>query len=1100
MSVHPNRFPPLVIRASAGAGKTYQLSTRYLELAATGRTPDTILATTFTRKAAGEILARILQRLAEAADSPVSLAQVADAIHEPAFDRKRCLDLLESMVRQLHRLRVCTLDSFFIQVARSFGLELSLPPGWQIVDEIDDQLLRAEAVRRMLGEESTGDVVQLMNLLTKGEAVASVALQISGLVTGLYSIYQETSADAWNQLKPRKPLDEREVRNAVATLSGLALPADKRIEKARAATVDALSREDWTAFLAKGFVSKVAAGEDSFYSKPIPPDVVEVCETLIEHAKAILLNRLAHQTSATYRLLERFDRAYSQLKLARRAMRFDDIARHVSGDWVGQRLNEVFFRLDAHLSHLLLDEFQDTSGMQWKVLRPFAQSVVADRRTRSFFCVGDVKQAIYGWRGGVAEIFDAIGQELPGLESMPLDESRRSSPVVIETVNRVFGSIAQNAAMADHQEAASHWASRFAAHSTFHKDRPGYCRLVVAGDDKACDSPDGGDNACDSPDGGVASPGSAVASQSPDRKASARYSKRAVGETTLAFAADEIVRLHEESPGFSIGVLVRRNISVAKLIYLLRDRGVDASEEGGNPLDDSPAVELVLSLLTLADHPGDTVVRYHLAKSPLAESLALTSHSDSDAAWRLSTTLRRRLIDEGYGPTIYSVVEHLAPHCDERDLGRLMQLVELAYAYQADATMRADDFVALVRHKRIESPRAADVRVMTIHQSKGLEFDIVVLPELDAALRGQPPQVVVNRPNPTDSIDGVLRYASQEVQQLLPERFQRMFAEQKRRVVEESLCVLYVALTRAAHALHMIVAPSSESEKKLPGTFAGILRGALTNGNPLAAATVAYECGDPKWHEAMGRAPSLPAAPPSVAGESAAASIRLRPSPERPLRNLDRRSPSSLEGGAKVQLSFALRLDSAESLCRGTAIHAWFELIEWLDDGLPSAEALRSAAKRLGTPAHRLEEWLAMFRSAVAKPAVAAALSRKGRVSGDALAARFGKMAARLHNPQWVVYREKSFAVRDGATILSGSIDRLVVLCEASQPVAAEIFDFKTDTVSPGDRAAMADRTAFYRPQLEAYRRAVTQMYGLESSMVAASLVFLNAGEIAPVE
>ena len=71
------------------------------------------------------------------------------------------------------------------------------------------------------------------------------------------------------------------------------------------------------------------------------------------------------------------------------------------------------FRLDGGIRHVLLDEFQDTSPSQWRVLRSLAQSVTA-KGGGSFFCVGDAKQAIYGWRGGVAEIFDALDGELTG--------------------------------------------------------------------------------------------------------------------------------------------------------------------------------------------------------------------------------------------------------------------------------------------------------------------------------------------------------------------------------------------------------------------------------------------------------------------------------------------------------------------------------------------------------------------------------------------------------------------------------------------------------------------------------------------------------------
>src|SRR6185312_11146571 len=121
----------------------------------------------------------------------------------------------------------------------------------------------------------------------------------------------------------------------------------------------------------------------------------------------------------------------------------------------------------------------------------------------------------------------------------------------------------------------------------------------------------------------------------------------------------------EAAPRASIGVLVRTNTAVARLIYELKIRGVPASEEGGNPLVDSPAVELILSLLKIGDHPGDSVARFHVAKSPLGEGSGFRVQGSEGGAegeserggggeWeRLSQRVRRELLEEGYGPTIF---------------------------------------------------------------------------------------------------------------------------------------------------------------------------------------------------------------------------------------------------------------------------------------------------------------------------------------------------------------------------------------------------------------------------------------------------------------
>src|SRR5262245_2548225 len=98
------RFPNTVIRASAGTGKTFQLSNRFLGLAASGELPDQVLATTFARKAAGEILDRVLTRLAEAVEDPKKLEDLAEHLGDESLDREGCAGLLQGLIRRVHRL------------------------------------------------------------------------------------------------------------------------------------------------------------------------------------------------------------------------------------------------------------------------------------------------------------------------------------------------------------------------------------------------------------------------------------------------------------------------------------------------------------------------------------------------------------------------------------------------------------------------------------------------------------------------------------------------------------------------------------------------------------------------------------------------------------------------------------------------------------------------------------------------------------------------------------------------------------------------------------------------------------------------------------
>ena len=324
-------------------------------------------------------------------------------------------------------------------------------------------------------------------------------------------------------------------------------------------------------------------------------------------------------------------------------------------------------------------------------------------------------------------------------------------------------------------------------------------------------------------------------------------------------------------------------------------------------------------------------------------------------------------MDDGYGRTLHAWTKAVAASCDPRGLARLLQLVELAYGYDPLATARPGDFVALVEQRRVESPSSALVRVMTFHQSKGLQFDIVVLPELDYGLAGQPPQLVVGRPEPTAPLTCVCRYVARDERIVLPKSLAELFEAHGRQRVEESLCVLYVATTRAIHALEMIVAPAKTQERNMPGTAAGLLRAALAPGVAATACEALYEQGDPQWHRDAAakespRPPVVPAPRPAIV---------LAPRTEGRRRGLEVVSPSQLEGGTRVKLGGLLRLDTSAALDRGTLMHACFQQVGWLDDGPPEESTLRRAVAGLAAGGFDLAALIAQFQASLKRPAIA---------------------------------------------------------------------------------------------------------------------------------
>jgi ATP-dependent helicase/nuclease subunit A len=1055
-------FAHQAIRASAGSGKTFQLTNRYIGLLADGADSETILAATFTRKAAGEILDRVLERLAAATTDAKAAAALAAELGLPKEAPLDAVGQLRCLVDNLHGLRIGTLDSFHMALAGSFSLELGLPAGWSIGEEIDDTALRREALDRLLSGQPD-DIVRLFPLLSKGESKRSVHEELDRVVNKHYDIFRDSDSAAWQVVHPPAPVPDAIWSAALAELADFDLSncGHRGFAATRDSAVDDFRRRNWQDFVANGLVARVWEGAATYYDKPIPPQMQALFTTLLQHAQAEIVRTLAEQSQATYELLERFHGELWALKQARGQLRFNEVTWALV-EALGRktiRADGLAFRLGGSVEHLLLDEFQDTSRPQWQVLEPIARAITGapPAKCRSFFCVGDVKQAIYGWRGGMAEIFNHLEKSLGPLNSKPLDESRRSAQVVIDTVNQVFGYLDRFEAGDKVQAGIDAWKARFAEHTTHQKDLPGHVRLI-SGPEKR------------------------------EEQGAAEYRKQ-----FYSYVAGEIRALHQQAPGRSIGVLCRTKKIVGRMIYELRKCEVEASEEAGSSLDDSPAVEAILSLLTLADHPGHSIAWFHLKNTPFKPDAQQFDNPD-----RVARHVRSELLKIGYGEFVYSWAKALAPACDRRDQSRLQQLVEMAYDFQTRGTLRADDFVRWVRTQPVPDPSPAAVRVMTIHGAKGLEFDAVVLPELDDTLLGQTPAFVAGRDEDTLAVNVVCRYAKEAVQNMLDPAVQRAFAQHRQLEAEESLSLLYVAMTRAMHALYMFIPGPGTANRK--DAWFTLLHQALAAGAEKRDRAPLFEVGTPAWHQS---APSIT----RTTGETVElpSQITFRTDATARRRGLKFEAPSSREGNARLPLRHLFKPSEGTGTAAGTLYHAWFETIEWLDDSEPTEARLRDAAKkkRWDLPPETwrdVENLLAQFIQWLRDPAIAGVLRQSAYADarGRDFPARLASLWSKNLKPT-KVERERRFLAPETDRLWHGSFDRVVWLGDGERIVAADVIDFKTDAIKPGDAGAVKERTEHYRPQVEAYRRAIARMARLPEEHIAARLVFTFAGQVVEI-
>lgn len=1067
----------VVIRASAGAGKTFQLTNRFLWLLARGERLDSILATTFSREAAGEILDRILSRLAEALEDETSLRSLQETI-APHWDRATCHQVLRQTIRHLHHVQIRTLDSFFVRIAQSLSLELKLPPGWTILEDDQDEVLRSLALSRLLQDAEQARA--WLHLLFKGEAVRTISKQVQDLIREEYErVFLEATPDAWKRLTPRGTMSDTEVARALERLESYP------IENLKSSLQDALERDlerakggQWAEFLQRGLAAKIAKGEDTYRWATIPLDLSQLYGELIEHAQAVVLNTVIHQTTATYNLFAEFDTIYQTLKREAGRITFHDVARYLRDYLNGNSpisLETWTYRTGSEVWHLLLDEFQDTSVLQWQVLEGLAQRICRDSKG-TFFCVGDVKQSIYAWRGSEPGIFNHLESSLPEIHPQPLDTSWRSSPVIIEVVNRFFQGLAQSSQFGVNREiwhsAIQHWCSRFTPHSTVRSDYPGYCCMVVK----------------ETTQGDEVSPEETNESD----------------ELLQATEDDESIlvkyvrQLYDAPCRPTIGILVRKNEAIKWIVAELRQKGFYVSQEGHNPVTASPAVQLILNVLRLADHPSDSAAALRVLTSPLKEFVTRIAKRTVDNGapdfQEFSRQLRRRLLNQGYGSVIRTLANDLAPYVSAEEHFWLEKLIEISSLYDNRLTARVRDFLTWLDHQEVSGAEEVRIRVMTIHGAKGLQFDAVLLPDLDAPMGRRQSSLIYARSNPAGTIDWVCRGVSQELLEAggFPNEVRSAYEQCRSRWIQEDLSVLYVAMTRAIYGLYLFVGPKKEGRSSPNLSFSGLLKMVLAQQPATTPGNIIFESGDPSWFSKIKR----PTSDENLPQATSLPRVSLR-KPSRLARSFSWTVPHEAEAQPSAMADL-LQWEPDDSLRMGTVIHAWLSRVRWLDqDGLPNEDERRTVALELLGSLDRFARLDTFFQEILQRPTIRSLLSLTSyqeMVTGQEQTPAHNRPG--LQNPKWELYLEQPFVIRGDGAYTRGQFDRVVVLLDGQHVVGADIIDFKSDNVT-SDR--LKERIEFYRPQLELYHRAAAEWLHVPESEVSARIAFVHSGIVVRV-
>lgn len=1026
----PLNLTPRLVRASAGTGKTRELSSRYISLLAQGETPDKILATTFTRKAAGEIRERIFSRLSEAAQCNKKAAELGAEMEVATFSTAQASDLLQRLVTQQHRLLITTLDALFISMGQAFALELGLPVSWRIASEQDSESVRDLALKDLLDHGGTEGIQEILKLLQNGAVSRSVYRSFTDAVARLYPYYLATNRDAWEWLDPESNPPELSLEEIQASLTNYPIPSnksgapDKRIEKLVASLKLITKTKDWRKFTDMNLAMTALDGVYEYYNKPLEPELVKALDALVSHATLSSQIHLRNRLQGVRALLAVFDAAYRQAQRQRGVLTFDDVKHYLSTGSVTGELEPLYYRLDTRICHLLLDEFQDTSINEWRILEPIADEVLARPTERTFFCVGDMKQAIYGWRGGVAEIFGSIESRWEHLIPESKHTTYRCAPAIIDFVNDLFGSLPESTCLEHLQPAVHKWLERFHPHKAAKEEKAGCVAIHQASEES-----------------------------------------NPIEETVAI-----VSRLHKQHPQASIGVLVRRNKTVSELLarFTKSFPGMAVSEEGAVRITDSALVRGVLSLLTAIDHPGDTLANFHVVHSGLASHLDIPIIGKCiDQVWR--STAQSALLRAGYGAVLSGWSRTLAPLSGELDRQRLEQLVEQGYLFDEERTPRIVDFVSRIERTTVELPSQAQIRVMSLHKSKGLEFDIVVLPELDDAIDVKPHEILVGQDSPISPIEKIAIGAGTKFERKAIPQLGELWRVKQDALVVEALSLLYVGVTRPKQILHMILPADAKRPKTPKPSPAEILYErygeTLPSGILFGAVEVAIEEEDVEQ-----------VAVKAYTSQSLARSVATISTKKAP--RLERISPSKLKNRRKLADPRLLK-EGVYARERGTALHTLFEAIGWLEDFQFDTAVLSNLLPWLDP--NRTNEILDEFKTLLASPMISDELSR----------ARFSAASSVL------LKREQGFAIKHESQLVSGVIDRLVVGYEDAQPVWAELLDFKSDKLEGHN--AIEERVKRYSGQMSYYVRAVHSLLGCDIP-VTAKLLFLDGPTIITVD
>jgi len=823
-----NKKRPLTVyKASAGSGKTFTLATEYIRLLVENpQSYRNILAVTFTNKATEEMKMRILSQLygiwKELPESDNYLANIQERTGlEPRIIRERSGMALSNLTHNYNYFRVETIDTFFQSVLRNMARELDLTTNLRI--GLNDYQVEELAVDQLIEDLTTTDVMLQWILKYIMENISddktwNVITQIKKFGQNIFKDYYKEVSTTLNQKMSEEGFFDnyttrlRELRKAAEehmmeigesffdTLESEGIAIDDLSNKQRgiASFFNKIRRGDFDPGIVNTTVTNHLINPEKWCAKTHPKreQIIQLAETTLgdilryavdareQQWKIYQSANLTLRHLNQLRLLSSIEQKVRELNETDNRFLLSDTQQLLHSLIDGSDSPFIFEKIGTQLEHVMIDEFQDTSTIQWQNFKVLLAETMS-HENGSNLIVGDVKQSIYRWRSGDWRLLNGIEHQFNQMlmEIKSLSTNYRSTRRVIKFNNIFFRHAAEIEYQALGELECTEREQLQKAYADVEQkvpeNRPDEGKVII--------------NLLPSED----------------------YQQAVL--QNVVDSVQELINNGVEQKDIAILVRINNQIPLIAQYFLEHLPEVNVVSDEAFRLDASSAVCLMVQALQLLIHPDDILTKASIVKTWLC---SIQGRQMNDNEYMIAGNNLDDYLPEAYiahfdelstlplyelAEKIYSIFElHRIEGQGAYLCAFYDQLADFVNQNTTDIQSFLNEWNESLYKKTIQSDEANGIRLISIHKSKGLEFDHVIIPFCDWTLEKQTDNIIWCQPQEAPFSDLPIVPIDYSQNKLIGTIYEQDYLHEHLQNTVDNLNLLYVAFTRAAKSLNVI--------------------------------------------------------------------------------------------------------------------------------------------------------------------------------------------------------------------------------------------------------------------------------------------------------